>query len=615
MAKKKTGTREWAEVNVNIFLGCEHRCRYCYAAEMAKRFKRITSLDDWGTTCCELRPTEVNKARKKVKGRIMFPTSHDITPRFLDECVTVLKKLLAAGNDMLIVSKPHLECVERLCRELAASKEKIVFRFTIGAIDDELLRYWEPGAPAFAERFAALKHAHGQGFRTSVSAEPMLDVPHAVELYKAVAPFVTDTVWFGKMNDVRRRVEVKSAEDEAAVKRIEQNQTDERIVELYGRLKNKPKVAWKDSIRKIVGLAAAGPVKQEIVAGNPALATRLDEAVSKSIVPVAAFRRGHGSSLCLPQVPRYWRPRCWNPRILVGPALNHDYGTENPMPGQFTRIGETAFPGEPNIRSGLYEWCSTTPEKHGQFKIRFVSDETQGRRRFWVEPLLRNWMEGTETRFLEEACAYGAKIVAEMNHHGPEQRWMYQLAALLFRNRHEGHMAVHREFLHAADFVDVTEHSVLLPGLENTGLQGDPSGLSATTVARRVLQAAFQDAREGLAEQGQELPKLKSNRTGVLQFYEQFMLVQRPKVKRQAHCPRSRRRSSSSFANTCPAARRWIFWAWKAPSPGRCSTVPPACSKIESRSRPTRTSIRTSSTRSSRRQLPKPPRPSHLTAG
>ena len=162
----------------------------------------------------------------------MFPTSHDITPQFLEECVTVLRKLLAAGNEVLIVTKPHLECIERLCRELAAYKEKIVFRFTIGAMDDELLRFWEPGAPAFAERLAALKHAHEQGFRTSVSAEPMLDVPHAVELYETLVPFVTDTIWFGKMNDVRKRVEVKTggrscgAED----RREPDRRADRRIV-------------------------------------------------------------------------------------------------------------------------------------------------------------------------------------------------------------------------------------------------------------------------------------------------------------------------------------------------------------------------------------------------
>ncbi|MGA2257230.1 MAG: radical SAM protein [Thermoguttaceae bacterium] len=256
MTKKKTGTREWAEKNINIMTGCEHACRYCYAAEMAlKRFHRIAALDEWANP--QLRLKEVAKKRRKVKGRIMFPTTHDITPQFLDACVTVLKKLLAAGNDVLIVTKPHLECVERLCRDLAAYKEKIVFRFTIGAMDDDLLRFWEPGAPSFAERLAALKHAHAEGFRTSVSAEPMLDVPHAVELYETLVPFITDTVWFGKMNDVRRRVDANTEQEKAAVKRIEDNQTDERIIALYERLKDKPKIEWKDSFKKIVGLAAA----------------------------------------------------------------------------------------------------------------------------------------------------------------------------------------------------------------------------------------------------------------------------------------------------------------------------------------------------------------------
>ena len=85
MAKKKTGTREWAEKNINVITGCEHRCRYCYAAEMAKRYHRIAALDEWGTP--QLRPKEVAKKRRKVKGRIMFPTTHDITPRFLEDCV------------------------------------------------------------------------------------------------------------------------------------------------------------------------------------------------------------------------------------------------------------------------------------------------------------------------------------------------------------------------------------------------------------------------------------------------------------------------------------------------------------------------------------------------
>ena len=52
----------------------------------------------------------------------------------------------------------------------------------------------------------------------------MLDVPHAVELYKTLIPYITDTIWFGKMSKARRRVAPKTKQEEAAVRRIEENQ-------------------------------------------------------------------------------------------------------------------------------------------------------------------------------------------------------------------------------------------------------------------------------------------------------------------------------------------------------------------------------------------------------
>ncbi len=41
-----TGTEEWAESNINIADGCQHDCKYCYAKEMAIRFKRHT-VESW----------------------------------------------------------------------------------------------------------------------------------------------------------------------------------------------------------------------------------------------------------------------------------------------------------------------------------------------------------------------------------------------------------------------------------------------------------------------------------------------------------------------------------------------------------------------------------------
>ena len=49
--------------------------------------------------------------------------------------------------------------------------------------------------------------------------------------------------------------------DLGVAKRIEEKQTDERIIELYDRLKDEPKVQWKDSIKKVAGVPTAEGVQ------------------------------------------------------------------------------------------------------------------------------------------------------------------------------------------------------------------------------------------------------------------------------------------------------------------------------------------------------------------
>ena len=185
----------------NCLTGCPHGCLYCYGRSMAHRFGRPF------TTVPVVRIKEVECGRRLCSGRIMFPTTHDITPDTLEPCLTVLGKLLVAGNDVLVVSKPHLECIKRICQDFAEFRNQFTFKFTIGADDDSILGFWEPHAPKFGERFDCLKYAFRNGFQTSVSMEPMLNTPHAVDLFHRFAPFVTDTIWLGKMNRIRNNVQ------------------------------------------------------------------------------------------------------------------------------------------------------------------------------------------------------------------------------------------------------------------------------------------------------------------------------------------------------------------------------------------------------------------------
>jgi len=247
-----SGTREWASKTVNCVTGCSHNCRYCYARWNAvDRFKRV-KREDWITEV--VREADVKRLRHKVDGTIMFPTTHDISPAILEPCIAVLGKLLSVGNDVLIVSKPHLPCIKAICEKFASYKGKILFRFTIGALDDAILSFWEPGAPKFAERLDCLKLAYCSGFKTSVSAEPLLEPWSAVKMYETLVPFINDALWIGKLNKPELRLKMETDKEQAMLANLVSWQKDEEVKKIYESLKDKPHMKWKESYKAVVGL-------------------------------------------------------------------------------------------------------------------------------------------------------------------------------------------------------------------------------------------------------------------------------------------------------------------------------------------------------------------------
>lgn len=199
-ARKITiGTKEWADSNVNCYLGCSNDCNYCYAKKMAIRFNRKTEKN-WKIMAPNVK--NIKKSYSKRKGRIMFPTSHDITSESLKDCMIVLKKLVNAENKVLVTTKPKFECVKAICDNFLSYKNLIQFRFTITSIDNRLLKFWEPNAPSLEERLKSLKYAFSHGYKTSISIEPFLDKNPYI-LVEKLKPFVTESIWIGKMNYVK----------------------------------------------------------------------------------------------------------------------------------------------------------------------------------------------------------------------------------------------------------------------------------------------------------------------------------------------------------------------------------------------------------------------------
>lgn len=254
--KPVSGTKEWTGINENCLIGCSNGCKYCYALENSARFKRKMPIDRMKET---LRPRALTRKFKKQNRSIMFPTTHDISPIYLKECMDFLEHMLIPGNKVLVVSKPRLDCIKAICERFTPFKDQILFRFTIGSTDSGTLKFWEPNAPDFQERLESLQYAFQQGYKTSVSCESMLD-SNMDDLISQTTPFITDAIWLGKMNRLLYRLELNGEDDPitiAKAQELNQMQSDEFIWDLYLRYKDNPKVKWKESIKKVVGLEIA----------------------------------------------------------------------------------------------------------------------------------------------------------------------------------------------------------------------------------------------------------------------------------------------------------------------------------------------------------------------
>jgi DNA repair photolyase len=253
MKKTVFGTKEWASSTLNLKqTGCPSCCVYCFASAMAIQYKRATPKS-WGTPVVNGVPKFGKRA-----GTIMMPSTHDIRESNVDAFIEMMTTALNAGNDVLIVSKPALDVIRKVVMAIPAGcAHQVLFRFTIGSADDNILSLWEPHAPAFAERLSSLCMVHGLGFETSVSCEPMLDsdIHRVVE---QVRPFVTDAIWLGKANSLVQRVSTNTAGNPewlARARALDKLWTDEAVRALYERYKDDPKVKWKESLKKILGIA------------------------------------------------------------------------------------------------------------------------------------------------------------------------------------------------------------------------------------------------------------------------------------------------------------------------------------------------------------------------
>lgn len=196
--------REYAPLACNLYTGCSHGCRYCYAPAVLRkdRFDFIANVKP--------RPGILDAIKRDAAKLSLGPgpvllcfTCDPYQPCEAEHALTrkTVEVLGKAGLGIRILTKAGTlpERDFHLFRRF-----DVEFGVTLCSLSEDFRAEWEPNARTVPERMRALRHAHDLGIRTWVSVEPVMSPAQVLHLIWVCMDFVD--VWkIGKLNHDKAR--------------------------------------------------------------------------------------------------------------------------------------------------------------------------------------------------------------------------------------------------------------------------------------------------------------------------------------------------------------------------------------------------------------------------
>jgi DNA repair photolyase len=183
---------------INPYVGCEHGCRYCYAAFM----KRFTGhLEPWGgfVDVKVNGPAALRRQLRRARpGKVLLSSVTDpYQPLEKKYGLTrsSLEALLDVQFPVTVLTRSPL-CLRDI--DLFKRFERISVGFSVGTHDEAMRRLLEPHSPSIRSRLGALAALHGEGIPTWVFIGPMLPLDPAA-LVKGLLGAV-DEVFIDRLN-------------------------------------------------------------------------------------------------------------------------------------------------------------------------------------------------------------------------------------------------------------------------------------------------------------------------------------------------------------------------------------------------------------------------------
>ena len=200
--RPKPPASEYADLALNLYNGCTHGCKYCYATkprwvskeEYFKEANPKKNIIEKIKKDAEVLSSEQNvpEILLSFKGDVYQPEEENLG--LARQTIKILKHY---NLPFTILTKGGMRAVRDF--DLLWGYERTSFGSTITFMNQELSNEWEPGAAKIYDRIKAIKLAHDNGIKTWISLEPVIDPNEALEVVKQLHLHV-DYWKIGKLN-------------------------------------------------------------------------------------------------------------------------------------------------------------------------------------------------------------------------------------------------------------------------------------------------------------------------------------------------------------------------------------------------------------------------------
>ncbi len=197
--KPKGRALEYAELALNLYTGCAHGCKYCYAPKATFKTTEVFRS--------EVAPRkDILKALEKAvpkyggnKAAVLLCFTCDPYPPA--PCQDVTREALEILEKNNVKAQILTKGGPRALRDfdILARNRGWSFGTTLSFSNDEMRKRWEPYAANVDDRIGTIIEAKKRGIKTWVSVEPVIDADEALGVIDALCKYV-DLWKVGKLN-------------------------------------------------------------------------------------------------------------------------------------------------------------------------------------------------------------------------------------------------------------------------------------------------------------------------------------------------------------------------------------------------------------------------------